>query len=139
MKIHMDFDLDPNILAERVDAADKWLTDEVASNSSNFVPFRQGTLRGKVETGEDAQGHYITWNTPYAQYMYEGYVYVNPKYNRAGWQDEYGEWHGYKGTKVKTERHLQYSTPGTGDHWDEKAAAVYMQHWQDGYAKILGD
>ena len=138
INVKVDADIPVDALTERVKAADTWLAHEVAANASQFVPFRQGTLRGSYLVGEDSQGMYVSWNTPYAHYLYEGEVYINPRYGRAGWQDEYGDWHGYKGAKVPSGRRIQYHTGGTGDHWVDRAEAAYAQHWTDGYAKIIG-
>ena len=138
INVLVDAEIPDDLLPKRIEAAETWLAHEVAANSSQFVPFRQGVLRGSYIVNIDHNGKYVEWRTPYAHYLYEGVVYVNPKYKHAGWQDEYGDWHGYKGPKVATDRAISYHTAGTGSHWVDKAQTAYAQHWVDGYAKIMG-
>lgn len=73
----------------------------------------------------------IVWKTPYAHYVYEGIVYVDPKLNAAGFMTEKG-WRSRSGVqKVPTERRLEYQgAPTRGAHWVERAM-------QDGGLKEL--
>lgn len=79
---------------------------EVLELSDVYVPFDQGVLRdsGKV----DDNGTDVVWNTPYAQYMWNGIVYEDPELHCAGFETEDG-WRSRKYVKkVPTERSLQY-------------------------------
>lgn len=67
---------------------------------------------------------------PYAHYLHEGVVYVDPKYNCAGWISNtpgpyYGQWFSRKGiTKVPTDRELQYTgAPMRGKKWFDRMKA----------------
>jgi len=125
---------------KNLELAQRWLTAQVAGDCMEYVPFRNGGggLRGSITYPKGLEGGVIEWNTPYAHYLYVGEVYVNPKYKRAGWQDNYGVWHGYKGPKVPSGRAIEYHTPGTGDHWYERAKAAHLGDWVNGVKRIVG-
>ena len=116
--------------------AQRWLTSQVAADCTNFIPFRNGTLRSSVMFPEGLDGGQIEWNTPYAHYMYEGEVYINPKHNASGFIGADGMWHGWKGKKVPSGKPLSYYTAGTGDHWFDRAYEAYGDSWIEGVKKI---
>ena len=71
---------------------------------------------GKTEATND--GVDVVWNSPYANYMWEGIVYEDPDLHCAGFQTENG-WRSRKNVqKVPTTRSLEYGN-GTlrGAHW----------------------
>ena len=54
----------------------------------------------------------ISYTLPYAHYIYEGILYVDP---------ETGSSYARKGqTKIPTGRALEYSNPNTGSFWDQR-------------------
>lgn len=93
----------------------------------DYVPFKSGNLYDSME----ATSKYVTWKVPYAHYQYEGEVYgPNIPIIRDGIITRWFS----KGAKYPTGRKLGnyhvwkgwqfgYTTPGTGDHWFDKAMA----------------
>ena len=92
-----------------------------------YVPQESGDLRESMRAEPD----YVAWETPYARYQYEGEVYGpnipiiregivlgwfsrRPKYPTGRRLGVPHEWKGWQ---------FGYSTPGTGDHWFDKAMA----------------
>lgn len=133
-----DVTIDVSRFARNIDAAEYWLANEILQNSNDFVPFKNGTLRQSGRVIQTDDGYRVEWSTPYAHYQYEGTVYINPEHGASGWQDQYGQWHGWKGPKVPTERKLVYHTAGTTDHWTKAAKDAYLSHWINGARKVAG-
>ena len=81
------------------------LSNGILQLSEAYIPFDQGDLMasGHIENNTD-----IVWDTPYAQYMWNGIVYEDPVLHCAGFQTENG-WRSRKGVqKVPTERSMEY-------------------------------
>lgn len=131
-------DVDLSRFARHLAEAKTWLNTQIVADSSQFVPFRNGTLRSSVTFPDGVDGDVIEWNTPYAHYQYEGVVYVNPKYGASGFIGKDGLWHGWRGAKVTTARRLNYHTRGTGDHWIQRAKEAYGESWVRGVKRIAG-
>lgn len=117
--------------ASRVEHA---IANEVAKDTAKFVPFRTGNLSNSVKI----YGGTIVYPGPYAHYLYEGVVWVDPVLNAAGFLVEQGGvkvWKSRKGVvKVKTDRPLNISTSGQKDaqsHWFEASKAQNMEKWED--------
>lgn len=94
------------------------VTNAVLELSEPYIPFDQGDLMvsGHIENGTD-----VVWDTPYAQYMWNGIVYEDPVLHCAGFQTENG-WRSKKGVqKVPTERSMEYRN-GTqrGPRWVDR-------------------
>lgn len=61
----------------------------------------------------------ITYKSPSAHYLWNGKLYVDPKYKKgAFYSPDYGYWSRPGITKLPTEKALNYHTPGTGSHWE---------------------
>ena len=94
------------------------VTNEVLRLSSPYIPFDQGGLlaSGRIENDTD-----IVWNTPYAQYMWNGIVYEDPELHCAGFKTENG-WFSRKDVqKVPTSRSLEYKNGNQrGSHWADR-------------------
>lgn len=92
--------------------------NELLRLSDPYVPLDQGglSLSGHVENGTD-----VVWNTPYAHYMWEGIVYVDPLLHCAGFSTEDG-WRSRKDVqKIPTDRSLSYGNGNLrGAHWAER-------------------
>lgn len=81
------------------------VTQQVLTLSEVYIPFDQGILLASGDTENDTD---IVWSTPYARYMWNGIVYVDPQLHCAGFLTENG-WKSRKGVqKVPTDRKLQY-------------------------------
>lgn len=130
--------VDINRFARNLDAAEYWLANEIQQNSNDFVPFRTGALRESGHVIDTNEGYRIEWSSPYAHYLYEGTLYINPQHKASGWMDQYGQWHGWRGQKEPTDRRLEYHTEGTTDHWIEEAKKAYLDHWVRGTRRVAG-
>ena len=90
------------------------VTDEVLRLSDVYVPFSEGTLKasGMVDPTDETV---IIWNTPYARYMWNGILYVDPEtkspFAREGVMKEPAE------PEVKLKYH---NGNKRSDHWVEK-------------------
>lgn len=113
--------------ASRVEEA---LANEAAKDTAKFVPFRNGRLSNGVKI----HGGTIVYPGPYAHYLYEGVVYVDPVLHAAGFLTKEGGWKSRKGvTKVKTDRPLHISTHEHKDaqsHWFEASKAQNLEKWE---------
>lgn len=105
------------------------IADEVAKDTAKFVPFRNGRLSNGVQI----HGGTIVYPGPYAHYLYEGVVYVDPVTHAAGFLTKDG-WKSRKGVrKVKTDRPLDISTSEQEDaqsHWFEASKAQNLEKWE---------
>ena len=113
------------------------LTSQVAADSNPFIPFHDGTLRQSIQYPDGPEGGVIEYLTPYAHYVYEGEKYVNPRTGKSGYIGSDLLWHGWKGEKIPSGQPLKYHTAGTGDHWIERAAEVYMKEWEETVRRSL--
>lgn len=77
-----------------------------------YVPYMDGDLRTNVLEESDR----ITYQSPYAHYMYEGKLYIDPETGSS--------WARKDTTKVATNKDLVYHTPGTGHHWDRRMVSA---------------
>lgn len=94
------------------------VAEEILALSAPYVPFDEGGLLGSghIEDGTD-----VVWNTPYAQYQWNGIVYEDPELHCAGFKTENG-WRSRKGVqKVPTTRSMEYQNGGLrGAHWADR-------------------
>ena len=86
----------------------KYFTHRCRVHMDKYVPYEEGNLRTLVEEGNN----YIKYYSPYAHYMYEGILYVDPETGSS--------WARKDVTKVPTGKPLVYHTAGTGSHWDKR-------------------
>lgn len=90
------------------------LAEQMLADSERFVPFSAGSSQsagnlresGKVVQGESSGRFYLVWDTVYALY----------------------QWFGVRADG--THRVRNYTTPGTGTQWVEKAKAQFSERWQ---------
>lgn len=132
MKLHsyvsgVEINIDTKRIDENLREAQKLLNLQIVKDSEQFVPFSQGALRSSVEYPEGLYGGEISYNTPYAHYLYEGTVYgpnipiKDAEGNITGWRSP--------PNKYPTQRKLKYHTPGTGPQWFEEAKRRHKQEW----------
>lgn len=90
-----------------------------------YVPFDSGTLATNVIEQPDR----IMYQTPYAHYVYEGILYVDPDYGVSAFpiKDKSGSIQGFYSrkdvTKIPSGKALNYNTSGhayAGPKWDER-------------------
>ena len=106
--IHVDIDIDK--IKAKLDRANKELTKNVAKDTeSKFLPWLNGTLAARTRILDDE----IIYPGPYARYLWEGIVYVDPQTGAAGFRLPDGTWR----------------------HWIEPAKAEFMSRWEEAYKK----
>ena len=96
-----------NMMAGQRAVANQALVDM----NENFVPKRDGHLRDSATISMD--GSKITWNAPYAGPMYRGIIT-----NKSGSYPIHN-----------------WTTPGTGAYWDQRAKGVFMSDWVQAFKK----
>lgn len=98
--------------------AQRLFCNECYRYMSQFVPGGMNShLNQNVSLATD--GSFVMYNGPDAHYLYNGNLYVDPKYGKgAFFSEDYGFWSRPGISKIPTERQLNYHTPGTGAHWD---------------------
>lgn len=107
-------------------SAQKFFTQEVARATDEYVPMQTGVLAGTAMRFIEPNAiHYIA---PYAGYLYEGKMMVDPVYMIGGFHNKKtGRWWSRKGVQKIVDprgRKLKYDKtahPKAGDHWAERA------------------
>lgn len=119
-----DGTLDARISTDRFsgqyERAQKWLDNQVVTDSNPYVPFQIGDLRNSAIRGTVPGDGEVVWDSPYARYQYYGKVMVGPP------------------PKQVTDIPLHYRHPGTGAYWFEKAKSVNKRKWIDGARRLAG-
>ena len=115
--------LERQIKANKNKALD-WLVHRVEQDCRPFVPRDTGALVSNTKI----ENHTLIYEQPYAHYMYEGILYVDPE-TGSSWARR-----GVK--KVPTGIPLKYRPTGT-DHWLEHAELLHGKEWAEGVVKIL--
>ena len=132
----IDIKIDTKRIDKNIKNAQKLLNMQIAADCDPLIPFQQGALRNSINYPKGIYGDEIEWNTPYAHYQYEGEVYgpnipiKDDKGNITGWYSP--------PKKNPTGKQLAYHTPGTGDHWFEKAKEQHKQDWIDLVKRTAG-
>lgn len=123
----VEIKLDTSRIDDNLLEAQKLLNMQVVADSAPFVPFRQGALRNSVRYPDGVYGGIVEYDTPYAHYQYESEVYgpniplKDAQGNIIGWTSP--------PKKSPTGRRLQYHTPGTSDHWFDRAKQEHLSDW----------
>ena len=86
----------------------RFFTHTCRLHMDKYVPYANGDLRRNVTETSDS----VIYKTPYAHYMYEGELYVDPETGSS--------WARKDAIKVPTGKRLRYHTPGTGKYWDKR-------------------
>ena len=121
--------IDTSRIDKNIREAQKLLNLAVVGDCDPLIPFQQGALRNSVNYPQGIYGGEIEYNTPYAHAVYEGFVFTpnipikDSAGNITGWFSPPGK------KKQKTDRKMQFHTPGTGDHWFEKSKERNLQSW----------
>lgn len=86
-----------------------------------YTPHREGNLEQNVKIGAGT----ITYNAPYAAYVYFGEMYVDPEYKKGGFTSDGTTWWSRPGIrKIPSGRPLQYRkdhNPKASKEWDKRA------------------
>lgn len=110
-----------------LDVCEPYVPMDLSAGASGGGLIQSGILNTEIGSGE------VVWKTPYAHYVHEGIVYVDPVTGAAGFKTEDG-WRSRSGvTKIASERELEYQgAPRRGAHWVDRAM-------QDGGIKTVED
>ena len=109
--------LDPNGKAQ------SYFTNLCYKYMDKYVPLDTGDLRSNVILTNKS----ITYNSPYAHYMYEGKVMgPNIPLTKKGVAKPIGYYSIKNRPKEYTGQSINYHTSGTGPHWDERMKSADM-------------
>lgn len=128
--------LDFTEIGEKLDRAQHALDMQVWDDVQHYMPLDTGSLisdtnmlnvtaePGLVYCTPDMDSH------PYAHYVYEGEVYVDPVTGKGAFYDpNYGFWSRPGVAKVPSGRQMVYSQPSAVSHWDEVAMKNHKSEW----------
>ena len=102
----------------------KMFANACMKHMDRFVPMEvvgenRGALRRSAHVEQNGEDIDVVYSTPYAHYMYEGKLYVDPVTGSS--------WARKDTKKVPTNIDLKYHTPGTGHHWDKLMVSADME------------
>lgn len=109
--------LDTSRIDGNLQRAQDKLDMQVIGDMKQYMPMQQGGLAGATHIVEPGL---ISTNTPYAHYQYMGELYLT---------EDGRSWANRGEKKYPTGTPLQYHTPGTGDHWFERAKQERGKQW----------
>lgn len=117
----------------------KFAANEIMRLSDDYVPFDSGTLKNSAYVTE--LGDEIVYPSPYAQYMYQGKLMVDPITKKGAFYDpitnRYWSRPGVK--KELTDTPLNYAgAPKRGAHWVEKAWEEHKEDVIESIEKYIG-
>lgn len=126
--------LDTGRLEKNIKEAQKKLNMQVAADCDIHIPFQQGALRGSIDYPHGIYGGEISWGgashgVPYAHYQYEGELYLT---------EDGRSWANKNERKFPTGIPLIQHTPGTSDHWFERAKEQNLNQWVDLVKRTAG-
>ena len=122
MQIHID----TKRIDENLRRAQNLLDARVRDDMMNYMPYRQGDLRNKTQI---IQPGLIETNTVYAHYQYMGELYLTEDGRSFADAGDH---------KYPTGMPLHYHTPGTSDHWFERAKEAHKNEWVDIVKREVG-
>lgn len=86
----------------------------------HMTPFVPGGTKSHLNQMANVQPKCIVYQGPDAHYLFNGNLYVDPKYKKGAFYNlDYGFWSRPGITKIMSNKKLNYHTPGTGAHWDK--------------------
>ncbi len=130
MKVNVKVNIDPRLIARRTPQADHILALQAARDTEKFVPMLTGALKNRTKV----DGGTITYQGPYARYLYNGKVMVDPATG--------SPWASRGTTKVLTDRNLVFnkaSHADAQDHWFEASKAMNLDEWPRVYGRAIDD
>ena len=110
-----------NAMAQSCTKAEHILAQQVAKDTSPFVPMLTGSLDQRTRV----DGSKVIYPGPYARFLYYGKVMVDP--NTGSTFAPKG------GTKVVTDRNLVFNQtvhPQAQSHWFEASKAQNLEKWE---------
>lgn len=128
IKIDVIVDIDPNLMSSRTEQADEILAIQAEKDTRPFAPARGN----KMLNGTRVEGGTITYPGPYARFLWEGKVMIDP--------DTGSPWARPGATKVATGKNLVFSTdvnPQPQSHWFDASKAANLEKWIQVYGKAV--
>lgn len=100
---------------------ERHIAEQILVLSDEYIPFDEGGLKDSARISQTGLGTVISWNTPYARYMWNGIVYEDPQLHCAGFKTDKG-WRSRNGVqKIPTDRKLTYGNgPLRGPKWVDR-------------------
>jgi hypothetical protein len=136
--------LDFTEIGQKIDMAQHALDAQVWDDVQKYIPVDTGALRSDTNVLNEISEPGIVCCTPdmdthpYAHYMYEGEVYVDPQTGKGAFYDpNYGFWSRPGVGKVPSGRPIQYTQPSAVSHWDEAAIKNHEKQWVDVVKRAL--
>lgn len=123
--VNVKTDLDFGKYESRVERAQEILTNEVLKDTRQFVPFLNGVLANTAQASRNT----ITYSTPYARFLWQGLVMVDPETG--------SPWARPGATKVVTGKNLVFSNGKARAKWIEPSKAANMATWQRVYKDAI--
>lgn len=135
--------LDTSILTALEKAAEipksvqEMFANELLKLSDPYTPFSSGVLKDSGRVTDD--GKAIEYNTPYANYLYQGKLMVDPKTKKgAFYSPDYGFWSRPGVAKELTGRDLQFQgAPQRGAFWVQRAFQANTDALEDMLVKAF--
>jgi len=122
------FDALSQKLAQASSKAEHAVAVRAEKDTSPFVPF----LTGSLDTRTRVEGNYIIYPGPYAHFLYQGKVWVDPVTHAAGFMTEDGWKSRYGVKKIETDRNLVFTKAHHSkaqSHWFEASKAQNLDKW----------
>lgn len=120
--------IDAAKFAQRADRAKETLANEILKDTEQFVP----ALTGSMSSRARVQGDTIVYPGPYAQFLWNGFVMVDP--------DTGSPWARPGASKVATGRSLVFTRAMHGQaqsHWMDASKAVNMAKWEKTFKEAI--
>ena len=110
-------------------AVQKTIDESFLRACDPYLPFDSGMLRDSGITSTKIGSGQVIWDTPYAHYLYEGELYVDPITGKgAFFSEDYGFWSRPNVQKVPSGRELVYHGGGQrGKKWAERMWADHSE------------
>lgn len=116
-------------LNEACTEAEHTVAEQAKKDMDRYVPMRTGSLKGHART----IGRYVVYPGPYARYLYNGVVWVDPVTKASGFLTKDG-WKSRKGVKKvesvpKRKLDIQKDGNPRQSHWFEASKAQNLEKW----------
>ena len=138
MEYKIQVDLDRIVDDETVLKARRFLGNEVMRLADDYVPFDSGILKNTAFITPLADQ--LIYPQPYAHYMYEGVLYVDPVTKKGAFHDPVSGrfWSRPNVQKERTETPLNYSgAPKRGADWIERMWEDYGDEISESVEKFV--
>lgn len=114
----------PNVIKARLGiqpggSAHAFFTHTCRLYMETYVPYSGDTGRIHLRENVNETVDTITYEMPYARYIYYGKKMVMSNGKSAYYSPDYGFWSKKGEKKTLTSEDLVYHTPGTGPYWDQ--------------------